>query len=464
MQALTVFAFIGLWYVYGVEGETEYVNQSVVVLASILTAITWFMIIDSRKKNNPLLLFYVLWLLLFVIARVITLTYADFSVCLSRCGATSKDVTVGMVHIICATLAIWIGISQNCKNEEFDHSNVRYNNTYVKRAVTIYWLALVLNIIGGMGIPVLSGVADLIRNFFLSIKSIVFVLIIYVLLVWGRLSHKDRVICGITLASYVVFLTLGGSRSGLFSILKMIVYVVLALGYRTVKKKYVYIVIALVPIMLFLFIYSTYMRKTSMRDSAIGEKIELISEAADYSRGLETRVLYGPVFDRVGFLDYTVEMYVQREKFRSFINIGTEIQSIVDNALSPGFDVFDAPKISNLISNYYEYGKVVFSKTENSKLSYHSDELTLFGESIVLFGIPLYLVFLLIVGLLFKRVWQRAYKKNNEERFFIRAMCLYLFEVLLSSFGIDWFVLDMVSFILTYFIFKWYVYRRESLA
>lgn len=464
MQALAVFAFVGLWSIYGIEGETEYVNLSVVILASILTAITWFMIKDSRKKQNPLLVVLVLWLLLFVVIRVITLNFTDFSVCLARCGATAKELSDTLFLIIISALALWIGLSQNCKSETFSYSDVRFKPIYVKRAVVFYWIALFFHLVGSMGIPLLSGIAVIIKNFFININNVLFLFLIYVLLVWNRINRRERIICGVTMISFLLILTIGGSRSGIYSVLKMLVFVALTMGYKTIKKKYAYLGIALIPIMLFIFVYSTYMRKTSMRDSTTGEKIELISEAADYSKGLDTRVLFGPVFDRVGFLDYAGEMYVQREKFRSFINIGTEIQSIVDNALSPGFDVFDAPKISNLIANYYEYGKVVFSKSGNSKLSYHSDELTLIGESIVLFGIPLYLVFLFIVGLAFKRAWQRAYRKTNEERFYIRAMILYLFEVLLSSFGIDWFVLDMVSFILTFYIFKWYVYRRESLT
>ena len=462
MKILCILSMLGILVVYDNVGATQYINQSTIWISSVLTAIVYLIIVDYKRNNNPLLLVLAWWTIFFILIRVITLNYTDFSVCLSRSGANSSTINKSLIYIILGTIVLWWSIRIHGKiNDGRGNLTVNYKPTYVKNALIIYWIAFFINVIAEYSLP-LAGLASIIRNFILNIFDLLYLLVAYLILVWNKLSKKDKTVTLISLLAFFVFVTLGGSRSGLFSIAKMLFFICLVLGFIKFKRVYLYIIVAIAPLFLFFFLFSTYLRQMNMWDAPTREKIEASSAMMEKSKGLETRVLLGPVFDRIGFLDYATEMVTKKDHFRKIVNISSELKSVVDNAISPGFDIFDAPKISNMISNSYEFGEsVVLSKTANSEEDYHSDELTIFGESYLLFGVPLFLVFLFFAGCYFGFLYKKYSKIRNETGVFLMSICVYLFEVFLSSYGLDWLVLNIVCFLLTYFIFKGFVFRRN---
>ena len=134
--------------------------------------------------------------------------------------------------------------------------------------------------------------------------------------------------------------------------------------------------------------------------------------------------------------------------------------SIIDNALTPGFDVFDVPRVSNVIDNSYNFSdNILLKKSKNSAESYHSDELTFYGESVILCGLSFAFIFIAVIGIVLKKYYAKSEFYLDERRFIFKVIVVYLFEVLLSSFGIDWLVLEIVNMAITYIIFERYVLR-----
>lgn len=462
LKLLYFAAMIGVVAVFHNVGASSYVNSTSVILTLVLSVVSLFVINDSKKKDNPLLFVLAWWVLFFYVIRIISLNYTDYSVCLKRCGAGVDDVNNGLVLSILCVLTLWLVFRSIKTQRNKDKIDVRYKPGYVRRALIIYWVTFCINVVAEYGLP-MSGLASIIRNFILNIFDLLYLLLTYTILIWDRIEKKEKLYMVLSMLAFIAFVTLSGSRSGFYSIFKMLLFVFLALGYRNIKRIYIWGVVALIPVMFSFFIYSTFMRQMGMMESSLQEKVGLIEGAIDKTADLETKVVVSPVFDRIGFIDYTTEMMVSKEKFKSFINIGFEFKSIVDNALSPGFDLFDAPKISNMIDNSYNLSSSkVTSKTANSLEDYHSDELTAFGESYVLFGFIGGIIFILIAGIVFRNVWIRADKKTNEQGLFQKAICLYLFEIFLSSYGYDWLVLNIICFLLTLIIFNASVFGRAG--
>src|SRR5262249_27795051 len=128
-------------------------------------------------------------------------------------------------------------------------------------------------------------------------------------------------------------------------------------------------------------------------------------------------------------------------------------RSIVDNLLTPGFDVYDQPKIANSLQFVY-FGLGAPSKMEANEV-YQSDQLGIYGEFYALFGygcLPL----LFLIGLLLKRTYVRLHSTNPFTLAAKRAVTLFIFMKLIDSFGIDWVLIEslpLVAAIYAYSVF-----------
>ena len=60
-----------------------------------------------------------------------------------------------------------------------------------------------------------------------------------------------------------------------------------------------------------------------------------------------------PIFNRAGFFDYSAEIIAHSDRYKEEFNLATYAKSIIDNLLTPGFDVYDQPKISNALQFIY---------------------------------------------------------------------------------------------------------------
>jgi hypothetical protein len=172
-------------------------------------------------------------------------------------------------------------------------------------------------------------------------------------------------------------------------------------------------------------------------------------------------VLYAEIYERIGYFDFTCEMVTNKRNLSQVINPLNEIRSIIDNALTPGFDLFDQARMSHLVSKYYVYKRNI-PKTKFMQLNYQSDELTLFGESYLLLPLPINIFFVFLVGLVFRILWIQRGNMSVLKRLIRRAIAIYLFEELLSSYGIDWFILDTICMYITYKIFMNYTTDKKS--
>jgi hypothetical protein len=168
-----------------------------------------------------------------------------------------------------------------------------------------------------------------------------------------------------------------------------------------------------------------------------------------------------PVFSRAGFFDYSAEIIAHRDTYRSVLNLGAYGRSIVDNVLTPGFDVFDQPKISNsLLFVYRDWGepsKEVVSVMEG----YQSDQLGVYGEWYGLFGywsLPA----LLLGAYLLKRAYVHMKSINPFVLMMKRVVVLFVFERVLDSFGLDWTIEETIPLAVAIVIYSMFFSIRRS--
>ncbi len=441
---------LGLFVTYKANGPNIYVNNYTILLDSLLILENIFFLYSAKKSENVLVLWLVIWNLLYVTLRVITLNLTEYSEVLPRVGALAEDINNTIIQYIVFSFLLWMILKSKYKKSVTLPISSSRNTKYV---LSFYWIIVLISLLARIEIPFFSDVCIFMLAYFVNLQVAALLIAVYYISNIRILSTKERILFLLALLYFAVDLMLGGSRAGLFVVIKIFVCVAFSLNITRVKIRYVLFTIAIIPFLILMFQVTTYMRKISMTESTISEKIELVKYVYNYlsTSSYDLAKQCGPVFDRIGFLDYTCEMNKRADFFRTFINVSQELKSIVDNALSPGFDVFDAPRISTTIGASYDIGAVT-SQQSILKYGYHSDELTLLGELIVLFGKPLCYFVIILFALGLRKIWCKIIHSKNGA--YKCALFLFLFDKLLASFGLDWLVIDTVTILIVFYLYK----------
>lgn len=90
-------------------------------------------------------------------------------------------------------------------------------------------------------------------------------------------------------------------------------------------------------------------------------------------------------FARLGYFDFGAEIFAHKKEYQSIFNFNFYAKSIVDNLLTPGFDLFDTPKVTNSLVFYYGFIGIP-SKIYITPDNYQSDQIDIYSEFYSLFG------------------------------------------------------------------------------
>ena len=105
----------------------------------------------------------------------------------------------------------------------------------------------------------------------------------------------------------------------------------------------------------------------------------------------------GKTFERIGFLDFNTTMITKSDLYENVISTKYYFYSIVDNLLTPGFDIFNTAKATHVIGRLAN-GEPFPTRLEAALGDYYqSDMMGIYGEYYVLFyGYPALVVFFVI--------------------------------------------------------------------
>ena len=457
MVANVIVAGLLVW-VFPHAADSAYLDGETIVLAIVLCIQTQAALWIERRRRDPLMLLLAFDMIFFYSFRIYTLALYSFSTVFVRYDYGPEDSNQALLFILVANLFLYAGLYVvRLKKAPRIHSE-GWRPAAPGRVVTL----LILTIIFGYLVGSLAGSVPRFFNFITNLLApglVVLMALVYYSVFRHSLSNTFVRVIGVLIVVEMVAHTLWGSRSALVLFGLYCIYVALALnGTIRIRTKYVVTGIVLAPfvavMLVAVFAISTFNR--AARDGGpsldVGQSIQNAAmSGTDLVADVNFDLLLAPVTDRIAYFDFTAEIMAHRVEYADILNLPAYLKSIVDNLLTPGFDVYDQPKISNGLAFIYR-GDGTPSKA-HAEESYQSDQLGIYGEFYVLFGYgSLPLLFLVAYGL--KRLYVGL---NNVDPFMLtmqRVVVLWTFLRTIDSFGFDWTLVETTNLLIVIYVYR----------
>jgi hypothetical protein len=442
-------------------GGNRYVDANTIFLFCVFCAQNVLFLFYEKRKLDPFIIILVAFSTLFYVTRVITLMYEPFSYVLNRNeNLYYYDLNYALLFIMFSNAAIFLGIA--CGERYIRSRNQNFENT---KLVHPSWVVLIvfigLSILCLVRLPenTLGRLGTFFTVFIVNLHLILLFLFVYLVLNFRNVSKIYKGIIISLLIVYVLFHTIVGSRSSLLWLLTFFFIAVLAIkGQIKLSSKLILMGALLIPVAIILFISATQLRVLQGNSTSVSlERANLIIKNRDKIFSKEKVILTGSrIFDRCGFLDYSVEAIAKKEEYKKVINFNYYFKSIVDNCLTPGFNVFDVPKVANAL-RYINYHLPTPTHSDVKK-AYHADMITLYGDYYILFNGYFALIIFFMIAFLLKAAFNLVRNGDIYLYYLSKAVILYVFYLWINDFGVDWMFFDLMKILVTFSLFI-FIYR-----
>lgn len=465
LQFVNVFILIYTIIYYLNNGLPRLLNASSILLYVLLALqISTFLIYEKLKKN-PFIVLLCIINIFFISTRIFTIQYNeifDYSGVLNRINlAKPEDINIALIYIFTSNWAIFFGVVGYKNSSSTNEQSVEISaGSHSKRLKSFNVLFLILIVFSLVGINT-NGVWGILNYIFSPFNALL--ISVYFLSDCKSSIAENRnkkIILLILIAVYLTIITVNGSRAALILFAQLYIYCSLATGSLKISKRLLIFSPLAIVLAIYLFGVATAMRGISLAEPN-NNLIERVRQGYEFisSRDVSDDLILAavPAFDRAGFLDPTVDLIKNAEHYKNVINLASEFKSIVDSALTPGFDVFNIAKMSNALSGVYNNEPARLSRS--NELSYQSDQLSVYGEYYLIFYGWLSLPFIYFSALAFTKVYNKICGiKNHELRIICASYVLSLFYNWIISYGLDWIItyilLDVISLYLFLKIIK----------
>jgi hypothetical protein len=446
------------------------VNQETIALGLLLCLQTLAALWLERRRRDPFVILLAFTTIFYFALRIYTLTVYEFSDVFERFHYDAADSNYALVYILIANVFLYFGLYlvKIKRRQQIDPTG--WEAASSTRIAILLVVAILFTYFSGGGDPDATPSRFLsFLSLFLAPNIIVLMTLSYFLLFRKTLTRRFAITIGALIAVEMILHTLTGSRSAIVVIVQNSILVGLAMSGRIkFPRRYMALSLLLLPVIVGLlvtsFAVSTYNRAVKLSGGSfdIGAALDAARQSGSGLPIAASLDLVLPqVFSRAGFFDYSAEVIAHREQYRAVINLAAYGRSIVDNVLTPGFDVYDQPKISNsLLFVYREWGepsKLAVSTMEG----YQSDQLGVYGEWYALFeywSLPL----LCAGAYLLKSMYVRLNSANPFVLMMKRVVVLFVFERILDSFGVDWTIEETIPLLAAIFIYALFFAIRPS--
>jgi len=460
LKVANVLVFILSVYFYQVKGPNEYVNTFTLALAGMLAIENIGMLYYEKKRTNPFIIILVFLTTFFYIARVATLIAIPKSFILERALVTSQELNYALIFILFCNASMFLGfyISEVIYLKQKTILTVAEPFPKLRNLSIILMIVVLLIFLGSIGMS--NAWSGSITAIFFNQHVILLFSFVFFCYYYSKNPHIFKWFIILLIASLAFLLTYAGSRAGILTIGYLVLIAILVVKQRVlISKKTLLILIILVPTSIFFYIIATFNRSLEEKETNVIKLLDMVDEEFSSANGyLEQKM--GLVFERIGFLDYSTALMARKEIYLDIINVEYYTLSIIDNVLTPGFDIFDTPKASHALG-YLADGREIPPK-EQISLAYQSDQMGIYGEYYVMFlGYTALVAFFFLAA-----IFQWTYYAFGTSNFLIsclyRALLLNIFYMYINSYGTDWMVFELVSTVFTSFLFmRFYVYSKE---
>jgi hypothetical protein len=436
-----------------------YIDEQTVALGIVLCLQTQLALLIERRRRDPLMLLLAFQLTFYYALRIFTLSLYPVSDVFDRYAYDPADSNRALSFMLIANLFLYGGFFAAGRCDPEPIAVAGWRATAPGRVVALLVFAIVFAYFSGRyweSVP--RGLTFL--AVFLTPTVIVAMVLTYYFLFRRTLGKGFAIAIAVLVIGELVAHTLVGSRSAIVAIIQSCIIVLLAIrGSIKFSNRFVLLGLVSLPVVAVLlvaaFAISTYNRANREVGVTIdlGQALKTASEgAADLPLRSGLDVLLPPIFSRAGFFDLSAEVIAHSDQYALVINPDTYAKSIIDNLLTPGFDLFDQPKVANALQFTYRYWGTP-SKREVSE-SYQSDQVGIYGEFYVLFGYAAFPA-LFAVAYLLKRVYLRLRSANPFMLAMKRIIVLTVLIRVIDSFGMDWVIFETVPLIVATVLFSY---------
>lgn len=272
--------------------------------------------------------------------------------------------------------------------------------------------------------------------------SVAMILLISIMIISNIFNNKTIIIIHIQLFLCVMFITLNGSKSGVFQVFEiLLVLIILVHGsnyFISMRKFLVLFIYFIFGSLTFYFGNWINHLRVELDDARLNQaNPTLLNPAIPTAPTIKAPSfdLFDSISYRVGYLDFFIDKVSQPVYLPAF-NFTNYIKSLIDG-LTPGFNVWgDIPLVSRAVFNSY-FGPSVGP---------NSEAITIFAEAYLLLGDFSPLIYLGVMVVIFS-FWRLCiiFSHNNYERLICTLFVGFSFELYLMGFGIDyWFMSNVV--------------------
>lgn len=461
LKFINIVILILTCYSFSVIDNNPYIDSLTLFLGILLSMQTHLALIYEKVYRNPFIILFTLYMILYFSMRIVTLTIYPQSHVFDRFVYAASDSNFSMIFILISNTFLYFGFFM-----------FKFKNTYNKGAIKLLPLSnfriysyILIILIFSFGLKSFQGLFGFIHLVFSHKIAIILLLIYYVI---NKEKISKATIIGIILfiLTIISYQTIGGSRGGIFAFINIVILVLLATkDHIYFSKKNFFILVGILPflitILYFTYSLATFNRSQGSSKATVVENIEyaIISSNQIINNNNMDKML-SHIAGRIGYFDFSSEIIAHSEEYDKVLNFSVYSKSIIDNILTPGFDLFDQPKIANSLA--FIYGNRGIPKKSLVSQKYQSDQIGIHGELYALFGYgSVFLFFIIPYSLSY--LYNNISNTNLFMQYIYKYFLLYTFVSIINSFGIDWTLLYsfilFVSLHIHYNIFFKYKFR-----
>jgi hypothetical protein len=452
---------------YFLAQNNDYIDQNTILLGLLLSLQTHLALQVERARRDPFVIVLAFITIFYFSLRLYTLALYPLSAVFERYSYGPHDSNFALVFIIIANIFLYAGFFcvRFQRNVVVDSRDWR--PIAPARVVALMVICLIYSYFSAIywtpedlpSIVALTG--D-----FISPPIILLMALSYLVLFRKTLGRKAAIAIGTLILLEMAAHTLSGSRSDITTLIQNIMLVFLAIsGSIKFRRGHFILGCVLAPIVLALligtFTISTFNRIHKGEAVVdLAQTIELTGEAsAELGANADWEIVLPPIFARAGFFDFSAEIIAHVDVYKDVFNLSTYGKSIIDNLLTPGFDVYDQPRISNTLE--FVYSDMGVPSKEVALEYYHSDQFGIYGELYALFGYASLPLFFLVAFVL-KRFYVRLGSDNPFALAMKRLVVLSIFVKIVNSYGMDWTIMETLPFVVAIYLYK-FIFRSSRL-
>lgn len=458
LSLLNLFFLFGFFLcIYRFNENNLYLDTYSIFLIVLLFLQIHFFLLYERINYNPFVVLLCFVTIIFNNSRFLTLFFDPQT---SFEMYSYGNIGFVVLYLLLSNFFLFLGLNLNkIKTSKFNKSNLDFR--LKKRSGHIFIiLALLIHVITYYELPFISTLVNYLNVFVFNGEGIMLMAITFFMLIRSKLNKRETFIFHFLILFYIIIFTLLGRRAVILNVL--IYYLIANLAVKNslfIKAKHIFYLIFLVPISFLIFAVSTFIRKQQLiavyKESSISflDSIQIAYSSIYEFEISDFGELFTAVFTRIAYFDFTSYYILYAEKFEHLFTFKYYLQSIFDNFLSPGIDFFDSPRISNALFLVENGLSVNF---ENLRDNYQSLQIGFSAEFYNLFGYFPSLIILFLLGYFFNKIFNNIASNNDYESLLRKAILLFLFYLVIISYGLDWLFIYGISLYITFYVFKFY--------